>query len=179
MGNPLAIALGPGILYGAATGSPEPTDLSAAWAAAWFQFGYTDAGSTVTLETTFEDVLVAEELDPVKIAATSRNNRVEFAAVEITATNLRRVNNGGTITAGTGCVIYDPPALGQEVRTMIGWQSDDAQERWVFRQCIQTGAVAIPRQKSPAKAMLPVVFRLEKPAGVQPYRVIEASPARA
>lgn len=179
MGNPLTLSIGPGKLFFALTGSPEPTDLAAAWAAAWLGLGYTDKGSKISIGSKFEDVEVAEELDPVKIMATGRNIMVSFELAEITATNLKRIQNGGTITAASGCVYYDPPALGQEQRCMLGWESDDGQERWIFRQCIQTGSVDIQRQKAPNKATLPAEFRLEKPAGVQPYRVIEASPARA
>jgi hypothetical protein len=179
MGNPLALSIGPGLLYVAPTGSAEPTDLAAAWPSGWLNPGYTAEGTKVTIETKFEDVEVAEELDPVKIVATARSIMLALALAEITATNLKRTFNGGTITAGSGCVYYDPPALGAETRVMFGWQSDDAQERWIFRQCIQTGKVEIDRKKAPNKAILPGEYRLEKPAGLAPYRVIEASPARA
>jgi hypothetical protein len=104
---------------------------------------------------------------------------VSFALAEITATNLKRAFNGGTITAGSGCVFYDPPALGSEQYVMLGWESNDVQERWIFRKCIQTEAVKIARKKAPNKATLPAAFRLVKPPSLQPFRAIMASPARA
>jgi len=180
MGNPLTLAIGPGILKLAASlATPEPTDLAAAWPAGWLDLGYTDNGSEISIETKFEDVLVEEELDPVAILATGRNPMVSFALAEITATNLKRVFNGGTITAASGCVYYDPPALGTEAYCMLGWESNDVQERWIFRKAIQTDAVKIPRRKAPAKATLPAAFRLVKPPSLQPFRAIMASPARA
>lgn len=179
MGNPLTLSIGPGNLYLAALGTTEPADLVSAWPAGWNALGYTDDGSEIGIETKFEDVEVAEELDPVAILATARTLTVTFALAEITATNLKRVFNGGTITAGSGIVTYDPPALGQEQYVMLGWESNDVQERWVFRKAIQTAKVAVTRKKAPNKATLPTEFRCVKPPSLQPYKVIMASPARA
>jgi hypothetical protein len=180
MGNPLALSIGPGILRMASSlSATEPTDLSTAWTAEWLALGYTDEGSEFSVETKFEDITVAEELDPVLILATSRIIMVSFALAEITATNLKRVWNGGTITNATGCVYYDPVALGAEQFAMLGWESDDHQERWILRKVIQTGKVTIARKKAPDKATLPAEFRAMKPASLDAFRVIEASPGRA
>jgi hypothetical protein len=179
MGNPLTLSIGPGNLYIAPLGTSEPADLVSAWPVGWAGLGYTDDGSEIGIETKYEDVEVAEELDPVAILATARTLTVAFALAEITATNLKRVFNGGTITAGSGFVTYDPVTLGQEVYVMLGWESNDVQERWVFRKAIQTGKVTIARKKAPNKATLPTEFRCVKPAGLNPFKVIEASPARA
>jgi len=179
MGNPLTLSIGPGTLFIAQLGTTEPTDLAAAWPVGWNQLGYTDDGTEVGIETKYEDVLVAEELDPVQILATARTLTLDFALAEITATNLKRVFNGGTITAGSGCVLYDTVVLGQEQYMMLGWESNDVQERWIFRKAIQTGKVTIPRKKAPAKATLTTEFRCVKPPSVGPFRAIMASPARA
>jgi len=184
MGNPAALAIGPGILLINPTlASSEPVDLSGGaggWPAGWAQLGYTESGTLMGIETTFEDVEVAEELDPVAILATKRMITVGFSLAEITATNLKRVFNGGSITAASGAVLFDPPALGSEVYVMLGWESTAVDERWIFRKVIQTTKVEIPRQKAPAKALLPVEFRAVVPAGgLKPYRAIMASPGRA
>lgn len=180
MGNPLALMLGPGKLkYSSSLSTPEPTDLASAWNAGFIEPGYTDDGSKFTLETNFEDVEVAEELEPVLIAATKRTVTIEWSMAEITASNLRRVLNGGTITSGGAYVYYDPPALGAEQYCMLGWESDDGTERWIFRKCIQTGPVAINRQKSPNKALFTVQFRAVKPPSLGSFRAIYASPGRA
>src|SRR6266581_1376884 len=176
MANPQNVALGPGILkLNPTLGGSEPLDLTTPWPSGWVEPGYTAEGSKFTNETTYEDVEVAEELDPVNKAATKRNLTVEFALAEITANNLKRIFNGGTITAGPNCWYYDPPALGTEVYVMLGWESNDGTERWVFRKCIQTGAVEVTRGKAPAKATLPGAFQLVKPASVQPFRAILGS----
>lgn len=179
MGNPLALAIGPGHLKLASSlAAVEPVDLSTPWSNEWIDLGYTDDGSEISVETKFEDIEVAEELDPVAILATSRVIMVSFALAEITASNLKRVWNGGTITAATGCVYYDPVVLGAEQYAMLGWEADDLTERWIFRKTIQTGKVAVPRKKAPDKALLPAEFRAVKPASLPAFRAILASPGR-
>ncbi len=179
MGNPANVVLGAGTIYAGPIGTAEPTDLATAWAAGWTQIGYTEEGNTFAYELSSEQVLVAEELDPVKQATTARNITVAFSHAELTATNLKRALNGGVVTPGpTGSTYstYEPPTLGAEDRIMLGWQSEDGLERWVYRKCFQTGNISTARQKAPNKALIPVTFSLEKPAGgVHPFKVIFAN----
>lgn len=181
-GTPGALALGPGYLYLAPIGTTEPTDLVATWAAvsaAWTLLGFTDTGSTFNYQLNTSQVLVAETLDPISNAPDSRDMSVQFSMAEITATHLKYAFNGGTITTASGCVYFEPPDLGTEVRVMLGFQSEDGTERWIYRQCFNNGQVALPRQKGSAKAVIPVQFLLELPAnGLRPFRAIMASPQR-
>jgi len=180
MGTPSAIALGPGTLSVAALGTTEPTDLTTALPLGWAGLGYTFEGSKFSYQLNVAPVEVAEELDPIKYAPTGRTIKVSFTLAEVTATNLKRALNGGIITAGAGLVLFDPPAFGTEVRAMYLWQSDDNQERWIFRQCLSTGAVEPTRKKGADKAGYNMELNCEKPAtGLQPFRAIFISPGRA
>lgn len=177
-GNPGALALGPGSLYIAVLGTPEPADLSTPWAsvsAAWIPLGYTDEGSTFNYSVDSENVEVAEELDPVAVALTSRELSLSFSLAEITATNLKRALNGGSIVSGTGIVTFEPPDLGEEVRTMLGWESEDHTERWVFRKALQVGSMEISRAKGAAKATISCEFKLERPSAAKSFKAIMAS----
>lgn len=170
------IQLGPGTLRSAPLGSTEPIDLAAAWDAAWIDVGYTEEGHTFAYQFSSEDVNVAEELLPVRVVPTTASGSLSFAMAQITLANFKRALNGGTVTAGVGFSTFEPPDPADQVRTMWGWESEDAQERWVFRQCIQVGNISVPRRKAPAKALVPVEFRLEKPAGaVKPFKAIAAT----
>jgi hypothetical protein len=165
MGNPLAVRVGPGVLYIAPVGTAEPTDLTAAWDAAWIPVGYTDEGSEFVFDQTFEDIEVAEELEPVNVIQTARQTTVNFAAAELTATNMQRALNGGAITTALGVVTFEPPSVGSFTDVMLGWEADDGLERWVFRRCRNTGSVNIPRRKGTDKAIVPMAFRALKPPG--------------
>lgn len=182
-GTPGALALGPGQLYIGALGTTEPTDLTTAWSAVsanWVMLGYTDAASEFHYQPATEDVLVAEELDPISSQTTGRTSTLTFVLAQLTASNLKRAMNGGTITTGSGIVTFEPPDLGTEVRTMIGFESEDSQERWVFRQCFQQGDITITRGKGANKAMIPCEFKLEKPvSGLRLFKAIMASANRS
>jgi hypothetical protein len=168
--------LGPGQLRIASLGSSEPVDLSTAWPEAWVPLGYTEEGSEFSYELSTEAIEVAEELDPVSTVTVGRNITVAFASAEPTVENLKTALNGGTITTGTGIVTFEPPDLGTEVRVMIGFETEDAKARYVWRQCFQTGTVSIQRRKGAAKATLPMEFTVEKPAtGGKPFKVIQAA----
>jgi hypothetical protein len=164
---------GPGKLRFAAVSSTEPADLITAWAAAWVQVGYTDAGHTFTYTPAFDDVEVAEEYLPIRTVQTGLDATVEFSAAETTSKNIQTALNGGTITTGTGIVTFDPPAFGSVTYTAIGWESDAADERWVYRKCLQTGATAFAREKAPSKTLVPMTFRLQTVSAViKPWKAI-------
>jgi hypothetical protein len=163
-GDPTAVRVGPGWLYIAPVGTAEPDDLAGDWDAAWAPLGYTEEGSAFSFENTFEDIPVAEELEPIAILQTARNISVSFAAAELTAANLQTALNGGTITTADGVVTFEPPEAGEFTHVAVGWQSTDGLERWIFRKGIQTGNVELGRRKAPAKATVPMSFRFMKPA---------------
>jgi hypothetical protein len=171
--QPTEVRTGPGRLYIAPVGSTEPTDLTTAWAAAWVDLGYTEEGHSFSSSPSFDPVEVAEEVDPISYEMTGREMTVGFTLAQVTATNLSRALNGGTITTGTGIVTIEPPDPGDEVRVALGWESLDGQERWVWRKCMQTGNVEIARRKAPAKASIPCTFMCEIVAGgTKPFKAI-------
>lgn len=180
-------ATGPGYLYRANPGAAEPAHSVAAsvfsdqWPAAWILLGATDAGHTFNYQTTFGTIEFAEFLDPVAYAAEGRTGSVVFGLGSIDKETDKIAFNGGTVTT-TGATAdvkmskYDPPTLGQEVRCLLGWESQDFTERYVWRQCIQTGQVSITRQKGAAnRAIIPLEFSLEIPqTGLLPWQHILA-----
>jgi hypothetical protein len=87
-----------------------------------------------------------------------------------TATN---ASVSATITraAGLGEKTYDPPAsTATPTYLALGWQSLDNRERFVWRRCVQTGAIEIGRRKAPAKATIPASFRLLLPTSGGPFK---------
>lgn len=183
-GNPKAISLGPGYLYIAALGSTEPSDLITAWDTAWTLLGYTEEGSEFSYEPSTDDVDVAEELDIIDVATTGRSISVSFTLAELTAENLKRAMNGGTLTTGgiapDTFQAFEPPVLGSETYTMLGFEAEDHEERWLFRNCRQTGNVQIQRRKGADKATIPTEWRCLKGAlGENPFAAVISDARKA
>lgn len=171
-GNPTKVRVGPGHLLIGPVGATEPDNLTTPWSSDWVRIGYTDEGHAFSMKPKFEGVEVAEEIDPILFRATSREMKVEFDMAEMTATNLSRAFNGGTVKTSEGIVVFEPPEPGEEVRVALGWEADDGLERWIFRKCLQTGEVEVARRKAPDKATIPTSFMLEKVAGKKPFKAI-------
>ena len=143
-----------------------------AWAAAWKEIGYTSEGTEVSIDVSRDPVEVAEEIDPVLYASTSRAVTVSFAMAELTARNLQIAFNGGTISTSGGVTSYVPPELGAEGSVAIGFESEDGEERWIFYKASQSGSVAIGRRKGSDKATIPVTMNVEKVTGQAPFKVL-------
>ncbi len=182
-GNPASLALGPGYLYTAPLATTEPTDLITPWAevaAAWVELGYTSGGSEFGYQLKTSPVMVEEELDVIKNAPDGRTSSVTFDLAQMTATNLEVACNGGTVTTSGAVIIFEPPELGSEVHAMLGFESEDHTERWIWRDALMNGAMKITRKKGAANATIACVFELQKPAtGQQIWRAILANPLRA
>ena len=168
MGNVENLSLGPGTLFVAEVGSEEPVDLTAPWDAAWTPIGYTDEGTEFAAELTRDPVNVAESIDPIMYATTSRSFTVSFAMAEMTARNLSLALNGGTVTSGTGVVTFDPPEAGTEKSVALGWESSDGTERWIFRKTSQSGSVSIGQPQGQRQGHYPGDHERRKRAGRNP-----------
>lgn len=172
MGNSQMISLGAGTLYVAPLLSTVPTDVTTAWNAAWKEIGFTNEGSEISIDVSSDPVEVAEEIDPVLHVMASRTVSISFAMAENTARNLTVALNGGTVTTSSGVTKYEPPSPANATRVMVGFESEDAQERWIFRQCFQAGTVSVARRKGADYATIPVEMRAEKVSGSAIFTVL-------
>lgn len=180
-GNASQLLLLPGILYIAPVGSTPPTDLVSPWDAAFVELGYTAEGSKYTEETTVSEVIAAEEIDPIHIGVDARKVKLSMTLLQWTATNLARALNGGTITAGTGIVTFEPHAPGDDVYRMLGHESHDGTVRTWFYQGKQIGNVESEHKRAASdNAKIPAEWQFIAPApNIRPYERILASPLRA
>jgi hypothetical protein len=171
---------GAGYLYKAPVGSTVPTNtvtgskFTDTWPVAWIPVGITREGNEFSYQISTDTAEAAEYLDPLKIVSTGRQIGVAFEMLQIHLGNMKTSMNGGTVTtvSGTGATMlssYTPPVVGQELRTMLGWESEDATERWVWYQCFQTGEVRVGRRKGAANAGIPVEFGIEQPSSGFPF----------
>lgn len=178
-GTTANVQLGPGRIYIAPIGTTEPASASAALPSAWVALGYTEDGTTFTVELTSEPIEVAEELDPIKYVNTRRTNQFSIQAAEMTRRNLALSLASG-LTVNTP-VAFEPVNPGSETPVMLVWDSNEdptandgdgqGNRRWLFRQCRASGTIEMHRQKAPNKALLPITMNVEKPSGLAPFKV--------
>jgi hypothetical protein len=183
-----ALALGAGYLYYAALGSSLPTYtvvgsvFTDAWPGAWFLLGVTKNGHEMTYDLNTDTIDSAEYLDPLAYVTTGRAAGMKFELMQVHATNMKRALNGGTLTtSGAGTTLrstYVPPAIGAEVRCMLGWEGTDNTERVIAEQCFQIGTLSIARRKGADNATLPVEFRFEIPGSGNPFQYDTAGTLR-
>lgn len=143
------------------------------WPVGWNLLGVTREGHNFSVEIDTEEVPAAEYLEAIANVTTGRTVGMEFEMLQIHATNMRRVFNGGTLTtAGSSATLrttYKLPKIGEEIRCMIGWESTDSTERIVAQQAFQIGSISISRRKGADNAGLPVNFKFEPDANGDPY----------
>ena len=184
-----ALALGPGYLYWAPLATTLPANTVAgsvftdAWPAGFILLGATENGHEFQYDLSVDPVEVEEYLEPVKFVTKGRQTGMKFELAQIHATNMKRAMNGGTITvtgtAATTLSKLSPPALGAEVRAIIGWESTDSTERMIGYQCLQQGSISMKRQKGASKATIPVEFKFEQPtSGGDPFNYWTAGTIR-
>lgn len=178
--NAANLLRGPGILYRADLGSALPANTvaagkfpTAAFGTPWVALGATGEGSEFSDTLSAEPVEVAESYYAVQWASTGREATWTTALTEINKTNLKAALNGGTSTttgtAGTTLTEVGPPAIGSEVRSMIGWQSEDDTVRLFGYQVLNVGNLAVAFRKGADKATLSMEWRFEKPATSEPW----------
>jgi hypothetical protein len=178
-----------GFLYWAPVGSTLPSCtvvggvFTDTWPVAWVSPGMTEGGTDIDLTTTVSPILAAEQIDPLAYRTTDRTGTITFELKSFVAANLARALNGAvtTVTGATTTTLtqIDPPAIGTEVRVMIGYESLDCTFRFVAFQTINAVDIKMTMTKAPKNTNIPCKFNFEKPATTQPWRAWTAGTARA
>jgi len=173
MGDPNMVTTGPGLLYVAPVGTAEPIDSTTALPVAWVPIGFTGDGSVFSTATTWNGIYVEEILNAARWEPNQTVETVTFAMAEKTKARLAlALNKGAAVT--NDAVALEPSLASAFLRVMLIHQSVTG-ARWLFRRCIQTGAVAMSSKKSPDKGLIPVVFTLEDVSPAVPWKVFPAS----
>lgn len=195
---PAHVKVAAGTLYAAPLGTTEPVTVTGAWPAGWTALGYTEQGSEFDFGPSVTPIEVEEEYYPIRQAITTYSGKITFVLAELTQQNLALVQNagapGGLVpgNSGTnpdGSIWQEPVNPGAEARIMLGWGPEfegiapapDAFQRFVWRQCLQTGQVKRVFRKGNNKASYSSEWMLEKPSGstnvtpIAPWRSIQPS----
>lgn len=146
-----------------------------AWPSGWVPIGVTKEGHEFSYAPSTGNVEVAEYLAPLAIVTESVELKVSFEIAEFTAKNLAFGLNGATVStvSGTGAtqlVELVPPAVGAEVRQMIGWEAGNSTERAVYVQAFQSGTLSVAHKKGTDNSTISVEFSLEEPSAGPAFR---------
>lgn len=184
-----ALLTDPGYLYFAPLGTalPTPTVVGSVftdtWPIAWIPLGMTESGTDIDVTMTTSPIVAAEQIEPLAYRTTDRSGSMTFSLKSVTATNLARCLNGAalTVTGTTTTTLtqIDPPAVGTEVRCMIGFESLDSTFRFIAFQCFNSGDIKMSFNKAPANTAIPWNPMFEKPANSQAWRAWTAGADRA
>lgn len=95
----------------------EPTDPLTDPAVGWLDLGLTQDATNLTIAQSFEQIRAQQILDVLVSVPTERSFTVETSLLQPTLENLKMVNNGGTITTGTGWRKLEPvvDAVGTDI----------------------------------------------------------------
>lgn len=183
---------GPGYMLAAILGTPIPVNTVAGgvftdeWDAAWIRIGATSEGSEFGFSSTVEPVRVAEIKTPIAYETTDQSGSWSFSMANYSASRLKMAYNGGVGTlapvSGTGdTALYNvkPTVIGQEVRIMLGWESQDRTVRRIAYQTLQGGETSTAHRAAPDLALIPVTFNLEVPASGVTFETWFAGASRA
>lgn len=179
-----------GYLFWAPLGTAEPANtvvgskFTDAWPVQWLSLGATESGSDFTYDIKVEAMYVAEFYDVISYRITERTGNFAFNMANWSLTNLKYAMNGGalTIVSGSGTTQlnkFQPPAVGSEVRAMIGWEALDGTARLICNQTLSGGSIKTSFNKAPKFATIAAMFNFEIPVSGQPFSFYTAGTSRA
>jgi hypothetical protein len=181
------VIVGTGVLYvaailndGNASGDyySFPGDDTGAWASPtsdWVDVGYSEDGWTLEMDKTFEDIMVAEEIDPIATFKTAQEVRLTGELAQASMGNLKVALAGGTFTEddtdyATGYDSLKPPSTDDydEKSLLLIVDGPAGADRHVeIPRAINVGAFSMAHQKAPQKVVIATEFKVLKPKSVQ------------
>lgn len=181
------VIVGTGVLYVAAISNDGnstgdyiafPGDNSGAWAdpaSDWVDVGYSEDGWTLEMDKTFEDIMVAEEIDPIATFKTAQEVRLTGELAQASMSNIQIALGGGTFTEddvdyASGYDSLKPPSTDDfdEKSLLLIVDGPAGADRHVeIPRAINVGAFSMAHQKAPQKVIVATEFKVLKPKSVQ------------
>lgn len=146
----------------------------------WGEVGYSEDGWTLEVDKTFEDVMVAEELDPIKTLKSAQEVRLTGELAQASLANFQVAMGGGSTQSGeigagasgaagtsvTGYHTFTPPTSDTFTEYALilhaDGQAGSDRQFWMPRT-VNTGSFSMAHQKAPAKVTLATEFKLLVP----------------
>lgn len=177
------VLIGTGVLYVAdrtASGLAFPgDDGSGNWetvataSAAWRDIGYSEDGWTLEMDRTFEDILVAEEVDPIKTIKTAQEARLMGELSQASLANLSVAmgqidsyvsEDDSDFAAGYDVVKAPITDSFSELAALLIAEGPAGADRHVqMPRTVSVGAFSMSHAKAPQKVVIATEFKLLVP----------------
>ena len=177
------VLIGTGVLYVAdrtASGLAFPgDDGSGNWqsvataSSAWRDIGYSEDGWTLEMDRTFEDILVAEEVDPIKTIKTAQEARLMGELSQASLANLSVAmgqidsyvsENDGDFAAGYDVVKAPITDSFSEMAALLIAEGPAGADRHIqMPRTVSVGAFSMSHAKAPQKVVIATEFKLLVP----------------
>lgn len=177
------VLVGTGVLYVAdrtASGLAFPgDDGSGNWqavstaSAAWRDIGYSEDGWTLEMDRTFEDILVAEEIDPIKTIKTAQEARLMGELSQASLANLSVAmgqidsyvsEDDSDFAAGYDVVKAPITDSFSEMAALLIAEGPAGADRHVqMPRVVSVGAFSMQHAKAPQKVVIATEFKLLVP----------------
>ena len=132
------------------------------------------------MDKTFEDIMVAEEIDPIATFKTAQEVRLTGELSQASQTNIVTALGGGTITTGDGSNGYasgynaiSPPTTDDydEKSLLLIVDGPAGADRHVeIPRAVNVGAFSMAHQKAPQKVVIATEFKVLRPKSVGQYQ---------
>jgi hypothetical protein len=137
----------------------------------WDEVGYSEDGWTLEVDKTFEDVMVAEQLDPIKSLKSAQEVRLTGEMAQASLDNLSVALGGGTVAEdsvnyASGYYKYVPPVTDQFTEYALVLHTDGkagSDRQFHMPRAVNVGSFSMAHQKAPQKVTLATEFKLLVP----------------
>jgi hypothetical protein len=184
------VLLGTGTLYtvlesdlnGASPNATFPTDPTTAPSSSYFtDIGYSEGGFSLEYDKTFEDIMVAEEIDPIKTIKTAQEVRITGELAQASLANLKLAMAGGTISEDTPSAGFSqlaPPTTDSfiEYGLLLRVNAPGTDEGGTAKsrdiqvpRAVNIGAFSMVHAKAPQKVTVTIEYKVLKPNSDAPF----------
>ena len=147
----------------------------------WDNIGYSEGGFSLEYDKTFEDVMVAEEIDPIKTIKTAQEVRITGELAQASLRSLKFAMAGGTTTANapaSGYTTLVPPTTDafEEKSLLLRVNAPGHDEAGTAKvrdiqvpRSVNVGAFSMVHAKAPQKVTITIEYKVLKPNTGAPF----------
>ena len=172
-------------LNGASPNATFPANPTATPSASyWDNIGYSEGGFSLEYDKTFEDIMVAEEIDPIKTIKTAQEVRITGELAQASLRSLKFAMAGGTTTAdapASGYTTLVPPTTDsfEEKSLLLRVNAPGNDEAGTSKtrdihvpRAVNIGAFSMVHAKAPQKVTITIEYKVLKPNTGAPFAQI-------